>query len=117
MSRGTTAAEWVEGRVAIDARREEIYLQAFDGDGAALGPAEIVPVDAALSLVARDALPVYGSAAGLLGHPDGEAPAYPSILSVAEIGAAADPRQAPAAPLYLRGPDANPQAGFTVARA
>lgn len=39
------------------------------------------------------------------------------IAVVARLGVIADPASAKPKPLYLRGPDAKPQAGFAVARA
>lgn len=101
---------------AIDAKRGEVYVQSFSEDGEADGPARLVPLETARSALPPNA-PVTGSAAGLLERAEDAEPALPSILSVARLGAAADPQAAPAKPAYLRGPDARPQAGFAIARA
>jgi len=77
---------------AIDAKREEIYLQAFGADGS--------PLDAVARL--SDAPPAE--------RPD----AFP-IAIVARLGAAKPVSEKPK-PLYLRGPDARPQAGYAVPR-
>ena len=42
---------------------------------------------------------------------------FPDIVAVAQIGLAADPRDCPPRPLYLKAPDAQPAAGDGVAHA
>jgi tRNA threonylcarbamoyladenosine biosynthesis protein TsaB len=103
--------------VAIDAKRDEIYLQIFSDDGRPEGEARLIAVEDARALLAGQDVPVTGSAAGLLGRPAADVPALPSILSVARLGAAADPAVDLPKPAYLRGPDAKPQVGFAIARA
>lgn len=84
--------------VIEDARRGEVYVQAFAADGP--GPARIVEA----ASIATD-LPVTGSAAGLQALP----PAMPMIEAIARIAAlrAHSPQPRPA-PFYLRGADAAP---------
>jgi tRNA threonylcarbamoyl adenosine modification protein YeaZ len=91
-----------EFAVATDARRKEVYLASYDGDGQRLdGPEVVRPADAA-----TDA-PVAGEGPGL--YPDafsvGHAPALPSAGWLAravaeELAELRDPE-----PLYLRRPD------------
>lgn len=101
--------------VAMDAKRGEVYLQQFRADGAPEGEACIVSVEA----FARSAsgMRVIGSAATLLSDPAmlTETDRFP-IGAVARLGAVAKAAGKPK-PLYLRGPDAKPQAGFAVLRA
>jgi tRNA threonylcarbamoyl adenosine modification protein YeaZ len=83
--------------VVEDARRGEVYVQAFTGEGA--GPARLCPADTAVSG------PVTGS-----GTDAGLSAAMPLAQAIAEIAAARLtgtelPRPAP---FYLRGADAAP---------
>jgi tRNA threonylcarbamoyladenosine biosynthesis protein TsaB len=103
--------------VAQDARRGEVYVQAFGTDGAPLGGPVLLPVDRALSRAAPGPGRIVGSAAERVhaaaggGHPDltvAVAPAAPDAAAVAVLaqrdlaaGTVLDPR-----PLYLRKPDA-----------
>lgn len=109
---------------AIDARRGEVYAQGFDAEGNPEGePRVLAAEEAARRLAATDDLPVVtGSAASLIaGLLDGRTLdiasriATGSIAMLARIGAGREPG-APPAPLYLRAPDAKPQAGFAIAR-
>ncbi|MFD1329973.1 tRNA (adenosine(37)-N6)-threonylcarbamoyltransferase complex dimerization subunit type 1 TsaB [Mycoplana ramosa] len=104
--------------VAIDAKRGEAYCQAFSPDGQPAGEAAVLSLDEARIAAAAAGGPVIGSAAPLLG--DGETAGPSDTLSidiVARLGALADPTADRPKPLYLRGPDAKPQAGFAIARA
>ncbi|PWW00175.1 tRNA threonylcarbamoyladenosine biosynthesis protein TsaB [Hoeflea marina] len=113
--------------VALDARREHVWCAVVNADGGfAVPPCELKPEAAALLAATSDCL-LAGSAAGQLVaiepalqvrlaggglvHPDA-----PSIEAVARIGAGLDPAAYPPQPLYLRDPDAKPQAGFALAR-
>ncbi|MFT4163200.1 MAG: tRNA (adenosine(37)-N6)-threonylcarbamoyltransferase complex dimerization subunit type 1 TsaB, partial [Shinella sp.] len=58
-----------------------------------------------------------GSAAALLRDDAAPAADGVSIVTVARLGARLDPLQHQPKPLYLRGPDAKPQAGFAIRRA
>ncbi len=106
--------------VAIDAKRGEAYCQAFAADGAAVSAPLILPLDEARAAAEASQALVIGSAAPLIAEAtvhDSE-PARPiPIEAVARLGALADPRADRPKPLYLRGPDAKPQAGFAIARA
>jgi tRNA threonylcarbamoyl adenosine modification protein YeaZ len=102
---------------AMDAKRGEIYLQAFADDGQPLDEPRAVAIEEALAFAASFDGEITGSAAPLL-RPDlnGDyANTFP-ISIVARLGAAADPSSGKPKPLYLRGPDAKPQAGFAIAR-
>ncbi len=105
----------------LDARRGELYAQAFREDGTPLGP----PSVAAPSLVARDVpagMVLAGSGADLVRAALGfDAPvihrdAAPDIGAVLRLGLAAPPPAGLPRPLYLRAPDAKPQAGQGIAR-
>lgn len=97
----------------IDARRGQVYAR-FWRDGAALGPAEALSVEAArerwraLGPGARR----VGSGAALLAEAEADAPGPdlpgPSPEALARLTAAADPAASPPRPLYLRAPDATP---------
>ncbi|MBZ9789877.1 tRNA (adenosine(37)-N6)-threonylcarbamoyltransferase complex dimerization subunit type 1 TsaB [Rhizobium sp. 3T7] len=102
---------------AMDAKRNEIYLQAFDADGEPLDEARAVNVEEAQAFAATFEGEVIGSATPLL-KPDatGDYANHFPISMVARLGAAADPSAGKPKPLYLRGPDAKPQAGFAIAR-
>ncbi|KQV84157.1 tRNA (adenosine(37)-N6)-threonylcarbamoyltransferase complex dimerization subunit type 1 TsaB [Rhizobium sp. Root1220] len=102
---------------AMDAKRNEIYLQAFDPDGRAFNEARAVTVEDALAIAADFDGEITGSATPLL-KPDASgdhANRFP-ISIVARLGADADPSSGKPKPLYLRGPDAKPQAGFAIER-
>ncbi|MEI2300752.1 tRNA (adenosine(37)-N6)-threonylcarbamoyltransferase complex dimerization subunit type 1 TsaB [Ensifer sp. MJa1] len=104
--------------VAIDAKREEIYLQAFDGSGVALGEPDALSVEAARERFSGFEGIVGGSGAHLVAaNIEPKPPELIDVAIVAELGALADPASAKPRPLYLRGPDAKPQAGFAIARA
>ncbi|MDM9647183.1 tRNA (adenosine(37)-N6)-threonylcarbamoyltransferase complex dimerization subunit type 1 TsaB [Rhizobium sp. S163] len=102
---------------AMDAKRNEIYLQAFDADGTPLDEARAVTVEDAQAFAASFDGVITGSATPLL-RPDatGEHSNHFPISIVARLAAAADPSSGKPKPLYLRGPDAKPQAGFAIAR-
>lgn len=102
---------------AMDAKREEIYLQSFAADGAALDEARAVSIAEAQAFAADFDGEITGSATPIL-KPDatGEyANSFP-ISIVARLGATANPNTGKPKPLYLRGPDAKPQAGYAIAR-
>jgi tRNA threonylcarbamoyladenosine biosynthesis protein TsaB len=96
---------------AIDARRDQIYLQAFE-DGRSLMAPDVLPIDVAAARFAELAMgrqaTLIGSGAHLL------APAAPGACVVEVEGAdarnvarlAAGRAPAPLRPLYLRAPDA-----------
>ncbi len=109
---------------AIDARHGHVYAQVFGEGGRTLVAARHMSAAEAVRLV--DA-PVHltGSAMTVLREewPSGRAPPLgvrsgpaPSIEWVARLGTAAVAEFAPARPLYLRPPDAQPQHGARLAR-
>jgi len=109
---------------AIDARRGEIYAQRFDAAGLALDGPRASAVEAlAAELKGSGSSPVIaGSAAPLLAAAfEGMAAEIAStaatgpVAVLARIGAGRE-ADAPPVPLYLRSPDAKPQAGFAVKR-
>ncbi|OWV96237.1 tRNA (adenosine(37)-N6)-threonylcarbamoyltransferase complex dimerization subunit type 1 TsaB [Rhizobium sp. R693] len=102
---------------AMDAKRNEIYLQAFNVDGEPFDEARAVTVEEAQAFAAAFEGEITGSATPLL-KPDatGDHANHFPISIVARIGASADPSAGKPKPLYLRGPDAKPQAGFAIAR-
>ncbi|MBM7044438.1 MULTISPECIES: tRNA (adenosine(37)-N6)-threonylcarbamoyltransferase complex dimerization subunit type 1 TsaB [Rhizobium] len=101
---------------AIDAKREEIYLQAFDANGDPLDEARAVTVDEARTIAAAfDGIVTGTAVARLSDAPPAERPDAFPIAVVARLGAAKPVSEKPK-PLYLRGPDARPQAGYAVAR-
>ncbi|MBD9374051.1 tRNA (adenosine(37)-N6)-threonylcarbamoyltransferase complex dimerization subunit type 1 TsaB [Rhizobium sp. ARZ01] len=104
--------------VAMDAKRGEAYCQAFSSDGLPASEAAVLSLDDAKAAAALAGGTVVGSAAPLLsgGEPASLVDGL-SIEVVARLGALADPAADRPKPLYLRGPDAKPQAGFAIARA
>ncbi|HXV32076.1 MAG TPA: tRNA (adenosine(37)-N6)-threonylcarbamoyltransferase complex dimerization subunit type 1 TsaB, partial [Sinorhizobium sp.] len=103
---------------AIDAKRDEVYVQSFDALGQAQGDPEVLPLDVARARFSGFSGVACGSGAQLVTAADASGrPDEIDIAIVARLGAAADPASAKPKPLYLRGPDAKPQAGFAVTRA
>lgn len=110
--------------VAIDARHDHVFLQAFDGDGTIrIKPIYISVADAARR-IAPYAPRLVGNAAQILAAawPADEAPpaaveqqSAPSIDWVARLGSVADPAVTPPKPFYLKPADAQPQAAVHVA--
>lgn len=97
---------------ALDARRDQVYLQGFD-DGRALMAPDVLPLGVAAArlaeLSAGRGFAIVGSGGPLL---DPAARLLPADgcdpVAVARLGAAAAVR--PPRPLYLRAPDAKPPA-------
>lgn len=120
----TLAASYLAGSqsgapvvVAMDAKRDEIYAQAFSADGRPLGLAEALSAEAVESLVRSLSADVTGSWSGKLTDPASTSSVdHFDIGTVAAIGAAMSADGARPKPLYLRGPDAKPQTGFALAR-
>ncbi len=110
--------------VAMDARRDEVYAQTFDERGAPTSEPMVVGVEALLARVPADVTAVFGSAAemvakaaegtGRILRPLGT-DAAPDPLALARLGAARAP-EGPVRPLYLRPPDARPQAQAAIDR-
>ncbi|KQS85764.1 tRNA threonylcarbamoyladenosine biosynthesis protein TsaB [Methylobacterium sp. Leaf361] len=117
-------ADTVAGTIAavIDARHGAVYVQAL-GPSDGLAPAHLA-VEAAAEQLGDGPVVLTGSGAPMLAaalaargvaarvaHVGG-----PDIAAVASLGLVADPAQALARPLYLRGPDARPQDHARIAR-
>lgn len=102
---------------AMDAKRDEIYLQPFAADGSPLDEPRAVSVAQAQAYAAGFDGEITGSATPLLKADAGgdHANKFP-ISVVARLGAAASPDAGKPKPLYLRGPDAKPQSGYAIAR-
>jgi tRNA threonylcarbamoyladenosine biosynthesis protein TsaB len=99
--------------VVQDARRSQVYLQPFDASGNPLSDAEVLDVTDATQRFVDFAGTITGSGAGLVEVPAATiitTSGIPDIASVARLAAIANPGDAPAAPFYLRGPDAKAQA-------
>ena len=98
------------GRVlaAIDAKREQLYLQTFEDGRAISEPAAVLLVDAAR--FATDPGAIVGSGAPLMASAAPGARilplAAPDPVAVARLAQMADPALAPPRPVYLRAPDA-----------
>lgn len=104
---------------AIDARHRHLYFQAVSGNGRVLIPPRIAPVEEVLKAARFGAPRLCGNAADLLAAQWPRDPAGPPVAVdqrsapeiewVAWLGAAvSNPARAPARPLYLRPPDAQP---------
>lgn len=127
----TAAAELgaeADGRVlavAVDARRDEIYFQAFAGSQwtALDAPALLTPEAAARRLEGRDVVSVGSGAALLAVAGEGAGLSIAQRLPALEADVRFVPEAAivvaatPPRPLYLRPPDAKPQDGKSLARA
>jgi tRNA threonylcarbamoyl adenosine modification protein YeaZ len=105
----------------LDAHRDEIYGQRFLADGTSDGPPGVASADHfAARLEAGDLL--AGGGADLVAARAARPVTIlhrlsaPDIRAVAALGRAATPDGAPPRPLYLRPPDAKPQAAKSVAR-
>jgi tRNA threonylcarbamoyl adenosine modification protein YeaZ len=109
--------------VVIEAGRGDLYAAVYDPLGKiSYGPAVIGPDDA-LSLARGHAPVIAGSAAtavaSALGDPGvsiGPVMATADIATYARIAAERGPGRERPKPLYLREPDAKPQAGFVLPR-
>lgn len=109
--------------IAIDARREEVYTAGWDADGAPVAAPAVSSLRDAVALAASVADPVLaGSAVPALVAAAGGAHDVASTLATADIAAYARlaRRQGFSGerpkPLYLRAPDAKPQASFVLPR-
>lgn len=103
--------------VAIDAKREEVYWQVFAADGSEVTPPAIATVEEARAMAQAHDGDIAGSASALLREGVAVEADGVDIATVARLGARLDPENHLPKPLYLRGPDAKPQAGFAIRRA
>jgi tRNA threonylcarbamoyl adenosine modification protein YeaZ len=110
---------------AIDARHDHVYLQVFGAGGLTLVKPRIARVADAIRVSLGGPPRIVGTGAEMLAHawPANEKrPAAvdnkraPDIAWIARLGAAAADTGAPPKPLYLRAPDAQPQAAAQLAR-
>lgn len=109
---------------AIDARHGAIYLQAMSiATGVAVPPRHLGLDEAAHLLAKRPVTAVGSGAPGLVaairaagGTADVADTGPPQIAWIASLGLVADPGHALPRPLYLRGPDAQPQDHARLAR-
>lgn len=97
--------------VAIDAKRGEIYVQAFSGAMEPLCDAAVLPVDEGSALLRRllnSQAVVTGSGAGLLSDVAGARVELSRIDTALLVrrALAAEPAKHPPEPAYLRAPDA-----------
>ena len=118
----TTLSALAAGRqgpllVAIDAKRDEVYWQAFAADGSEATSPAIASVEDARSIAEAYEGALAGSGAALLREGAASETDSVFIATVARLGARLDPATHRPKPLYLRGPDAKPQAGFAIRRA
>jgi tRNA threonylcarbamoyladenosine biosynthesis protein TsaB len=102
---------------AIDARHDHVYFQVVGGDGTSLIAPQVAPIAEALAAWRFGPPHLVGNAATILSErwPAHAAPPFkidaqpaPDIAWVAWLGAAVNPKAAPARPFYLRAPDAKP---------
>jgi tRNA threonylcarbamoyladenosine biosynthesis protein TsaB len=109
---------------AIDARHDHVYLQVFGRGGRTLLPPRIASLREAVR-AANGPARIVGSAADLIARawPRGEPPpvevdqrAAPDIVWIARLGAVSSEAEGPPKPLYLRAPDAQPQAAARLPR-
>lgn len=101
---------------AINAHRDEVYAQSFEG-GVPQGEPLLLELDDYLARAAVPGTVLVGSASVLVSDRQAETgPDHYPIEIVARIASLAKAQGKPK-PLYLRGPDAKPQTGFAVSRA
>jgi N6-L-threonylcarbamoyladenine synthase len=101
---------------AIDARRDALYAQLFAGDGSPLSqPAELSADDVRILAELNGAETVGSGTRILAGEPSPQLDDFP-LATIGRIGARL-PETTKAQPLYIRGADAKPQAGYAVKHA
>ncbi len=110
----------------IGARHGRVYFQLFEPTGRPLIPARLEGLREAVRALGAGPVRMTGNGARLLAVEAARAGLsvelvsdadFPDILAVARVGLAADPRDSPPRPLYLKPPDAQPAVGASVARA
>ena len=111
---------------AIDAKRDELYVEDHAADGSLRDGPRIVRRQDATGILAGDSPVLAGSGSGFLAETaaaanidceDAGGGATADIAIYARLAAQGRTFNAPPAPLYLRGPDARPQGGHALARA
>jgi tRNA threonylcarbamoyl adenosine modification protein YeaZ len=129
MAKATFTGGAIEGgkplAVAVDARGERVYFGLYDADGRKLEGPLLISADEAVALLPDDHADAVGSGAVHLAEaasqrgrrvnavlPD----LQPSAAALAELALGAKETLPTLRPLYLRAPDAKPQAAAAVAR-
>lgn len=105
--------------ILMDAKRGELYGQSFDAKGAPSSEPALIGVEEARARFSGFSGKIAGSGAWVFddGRTEpGDTDRF-DIEIVARLGFLADPAAGKPAPLYLRGADAKPQAGFALSRA
>ena len=107
--------------VAIEAGRGDFYAAVYDEFGSVRYAPAVVSFDEALALAQETRPALAGTAAGKLSTIPGDLPLGPlaataDIATYARIAAQRGPGAEKPRPLYLRAPDAKPQAGFVLPR-
>jgi tRNA threonylcarbamoyladenosine biosynthesis protein TsaB len=111
---------------AIDARHGSVYFQLFEASGRPLGPPRcdtprecVRAIGAGPAWLAGDAAALVASEAQRAGlaYDLDAARAAPDIVAVAWMGLAVEPSMSPARPVYVKPPDARPNATEPIARA
>jgi tRNA threonylcarbamoyladenosine biosynthesis protein TsaB len=111
--------------VAVDARRERVYVQVFDADAVTRGEPAVLSARDAAQLIGNAPTVVVGSGAAAVVeaiHANGGAAEarlhdlQPHAINVAHLAADLPPSD-PLRPLYLRPPDVKPQADPSLLRA
>jgi tRNA threonylcarbamoyl adenosine modification protein YeaZ len=109
---------------AIDARHGSVYFQLFETSGRPLGPPRcdtlrecVRAIGAGPAWLAGDATALVASEAQRAGLPYDldAARVAPDIVALARMGLAVDPSQSPARPVYVKPPDARPNAAEPIA--
>jgi tRNA threonylcarbamoyladenosine biosynthesis protein TsaB len=103
----------------LDAGRGEAYVQRFDPRARPAGPPQAMLLEALTSYFGAGPFQAVGSGAHFLdGQAGWETSTKHSIATAAAVARAACDASMTVAPkpLYLRAPDAKPQAGFAIAR-
>ena len=105
--------------VAVDARQEEIYIATFSGDGRETSAPALMKLDHAAGLMPSPSCHLLGTGADDLLQSLGEhqhirsaAGDLPIAANFVRLAAKTTPGDAPPEPLYLRAPDAKPQANL-----
>jgi tRNA A37 threonylcarbamoyladenosine modification protein TsaB len=106
----------------LDARRDEVYAAAFDAAGRSLLAAEAGPASAFAGrltpgmALAGSGARLVAAAAGTTGIRIVHEDTAPDIGALVRLGLAAPEPAGPPRPLYLRPPDAKPQAAAIARR-
>lgn len=106
--------------VAIRGGRGQVFIQSFDTGGAAASQPEAVDEQEAESRIPAESRVIAGNAAAALAARSGlvlTACVDRATGSIATVARLAEGQSGDPVPLYLRGADAKPQAGFALSRA